>query len=65
LETVEKTGWDAARGLTVPELPRPIAGEGAKQSLRISMPWPSPTPKSPLFVWLRGESEGRATRITQ
>src|SRR5262249_21244541 len=65
LETIEKTGWDARTGIAVPELPRPIAGEGAKQSLRIAMPWPSPTPKSPLFVWLRGETEGRATKVTQ
>src|ERR1035438_10054518 len=34
------------------------------QTLRIAMPWPSPTPKAPLFVWLRGETEGRATRVT-
>ena len=55
----------AQGGLSVTELPRPVPGEGARQTLRIAMPWPSPTPKSPLFIWLRGESEGRATRITQ
>ncbi len=64
LETIEKTGWSANAGAPATELPRPIAGEGAKQSLRISMPWPSPSPKAPLYIWLRGESEGRATRIT-
>jgi hypothetical protein len=64
LETVEKTGWSAQSGVPIPELPRPVAGEGARQALRIVMPWPSPSPKAPLFVWLRGESEGRATRIT-
>jgi hypothetical protein len=63
LETIEKTGWDARAGIAVSELPRPIAGEGAKQSLRISMPWPSPTPRAPIYIWLRGETEGRATRI--
>ncbi len=63
LETIEKTGWDSKAGVNVPELPRPLAGEGAKQSLRIVMPWPSPSPKAPLFVWLRGESEGRATKV--
>ncbi len=65
LETIDKTGWNAQGGVAVPELPRPVAGEGAKQSLRIAMPWPSPTPKSPLYIWLRGETEGRATRVTQ
>jgi hypothetical protein len=65
LETIEKTGWDSKTGLNAPELPRPIAGEGAKQTLRIVMPWPSPSPKAPLFVWLRGETEARATKVTQ
>ncbi len=64
LETIEKTGWDAQNGVAVPELPRPMAGQGAKQSLRIVMPWPSPTPKAPLFIFLRGESQGRATKVT-
>jgi hypothetical protein len=50
-------------GVAAPELPRPIAGEGAKQTLRIAMPWPSPSPKAPLFVWLRGETAGRATTV--
>jgi hypothetical protein len=65
LETIEKTGWEARTGVSVAELPRPIPGEGAKQILRVVMPWPSPSPKAPLFVWLRGESEGRATKVTQ
>lgn len=64
LETIEQTGWSAASGLPVAELPRPIAGEGAKQSLRIAVPWPSPSPKAPLYIWLRGETSGRATTVT-
>lgn len=64
LDTIAKTGWDGNMGLAAPELPRPTAGEGAKQTLRISMPWPSPTPKAPLYVWLRGETDGRATKVT-
>ncbi len=63
LETIEKTGWSGATGLAAPELPRPAAGEGSKQILRIAMPWPSPSPKAPLFVWLRGETDGRATKV--
>jgi hypothetical protein len=65
LEAIERTGWNATLGLPANELPRPIAGQGAKQTMHIAMPWPSPTPKAPLFVFLRGESQGRATRITQ
>jgi|SRR5579862_3436760 len=65
LETIEKTGWDSKTGLSVADLPRPVAGEGAKQAMRIAMPWPSPSPKAPVFVFLRGEAEGRATKVTQ
>ncbi|MBZ5603630.1 MAG: hypothetical protein LAO79_15125 [Acidobacteriia bacterium] len=64
LETIDKTGWDATAGLSVAELPRPVAGEGAKQTLRIVMPWPSPSPKAPLSIWLRGETDARATKVT-
>jgi hypothetical protein len=63
LDTIEKTGWDSRSGAAAPELPRPAAGEGSRQTLRIAMPWPSPTPKAPLFVWLRGEADGRATKV--
>jgi hypothetical protein len=59
LETIEKTGWDAANGLAVPGPPRNVAGEGARETLRIVVPWPSPTPAAPLFMWLRGDTEGR------
>ncbi len=62
LETIEKTGWDAQSGLPVNSLPKAIAGEGQKQSLRIALQWPSPSPRAPLFIWLRGEAEGRATK---
>lgn len=60
LELIERVGWDAVSGLPVDELPVPVAG-GNKQSLRVTVPWPAPKPRAPLYVWLRGESEGRAT----
>jgi hypothetical protein len=60
LELIERVGWDAEAGLPVTELPVPVAG-GNKQSLRVTVPWPAPKPRAPLYVWLRGESEGRAT----
>jgi hypothetical protein len=63
LDTIEKTGWTNGTGLAVADLPRPVTGEGARQTLRIAMPWPSPSPKAPLFVFLRGETDGRATKV--
>jgi hypothetical protein len=63
LDTIEKTGWTNGAGLAVADLPRPVSGEGARQTLRIAMPWPSPSPKAPLFVFLRGETDGRATKV--
>ncbi|HXP86067.1 MAG TPA: hypothetical protein VN841_15185 [Bryobacteraceae bacterium] len=65
LDTIEKTGWDDHTGVTVAEAPQPLAGEGARQTLRISMPWPSPSPKAPLFIWLRGQTDGRPTGVSQ
>jgi hypothetical protein len=62
LETIERAGWDAHSGLAVNDLPKPVAGERDRQTLRIPLPWPSPAPHAPVYIWLRGESEGRATR---
>ncbi|MBV6431165.1 MAG: hypothetical protein IANPNBLG_01294 [Bryobacteraceae bacterium] len=59
LEVIGKTSWDAGSGQQVSELPAPLAGR--KQSLRVNMPWPSPSPKAPLYIWLRGESNARLT----
>jgi hypothetical protein len=63
LETIEKTGWDAAHGAPVVGFPTPISGEGQKQSLRVRMAWPSPSPHAPLYIWFRGEKTGRATSV--
>ena len=63
LEMVAKVGWDATNGTPVPGLPTPIAGESNKQSLKVALPWPSPAPHSPIFVWLRGDKDGRATTV--
>jgi hypothetical protein len=64
LETIEKTGWDTQNGIAAPELPKPVAGEGQKQTLKVLVPWPSPSPKAPLYIWLRGETDGRLTKVT-
>ncbi|MGH9663278.1 MAG: hypothetical protein ACRD9L_02500, partial [Bryobacteraceae bacterium] len=63
LELIAKTGWDASDGVPVNELPAPVAGETLRQSLRVILPWPSPLPHAPLYIWLRGETEGRATAV--
>jgi hypothetical protein len=63
LETIAKVGWDAQNGMPVTGLPTPIAGGGSKQSLKVALPWPSPAPHSPIFVWLRGDKEGRPTTV--
>ena len=64
LDTIEKTGWASDAGLEVGDLPRPIPGQGQKQSLKIALPWPAPAPHTPLYIWLRGEAQGRATKAT-
>lgn len=63
LELIAKTGWDAANGTPVAGLPTPITGQPQMQSLSIVLPWPSPAPHSPLYIWLRGDREGRATTL--
>jgi hypothetical protein len=61
LDLVEKTGWDAQHGLRVDAIPVPVPGEPGRQTLRIAVPWPSPGPHAPLYIWLRGEPLGRRT----
>ena len=64
LETIEKAGWSATNGLPIAGPPLSVAGEGDRQTLRIVLPWPSPTPMAPVFLWLRGDTEGRAIERT-
>ncbi len=62
LETIERAGWDTRTGIAVDDLPKPVAGERDRQTLRIALPWPAPAPHAPVSIWLRGEVEGRVTR---
>jgi hypothetical protein len=62
LEMIEKAGWDENVGVPVPGLPTPLPGQGQQQSLIVNLPDP-PGSKAPLYIWLRGESVGRATTI--
>ncbi len=61
LEWIERVGWSADSGLRVTELP--AAAPGGAQTLSITMPWPAPAPHAPLYLWLRGETEGRKTTV--
>lgn len=63
LEAISKAGWDAQHGIDVTGLPTAIAGQPDKQSLKIALPWPSPAPHSPVYIWLRGDTTGRATTV--
>jgi hypothetical protein len=60
LETIEKAGWDASGPIAVTAQPRSVAGEGNRQTLRLVVPWPSPTPLAPLLIWLRGDQQARS-----
>jgi hypothetical protein len=64
LDVIEKVGWDPANGLPVDAIPTPVPGEHPSQSLRVVLPWPAPGPHAPLYVWLRGESQGRKTSVS-
>jgi len=61
LETIEKTGWDAKTGYPVQGIPAPVPGSPQEQTLDVALPWPPPSPHAPIYVWLRGETEGRLT----
>lgn len=61
LEGITKIGWDASQGTAVDAIPSPVAGPGNRETLRVAVPWPAPSPHAPLYIWLRGESQGRQT----
>src|SRR5215471_17540898 len=62
LEMIEKLGWDKSTGVNVSGLPTPLPGPGLKQSVQASLPEPLAR-ESLLYVWLRGDQEGRETTI--
>jgi hypothetical protein len=61
LETIERAGWDAGTGVPVAAVPRMSSDN--RQSLRLTLPWPPPSPLAPLQLWLRGETQPRVARI--
>ena len=61
LESISMVGWDAEHGIAVDSLPVPMAGDSQRQTLKVPVAWPSPSPRAPLYVWLQGEDKGRLT----
>jgi hypothetical protein len=62
LEMIEKLGWDQNSGVNLAGLPAPIPEQGQRQSLQASLPDP-PNAQALLYVWLRGDKQGRQTAI--
>jgi len=63
LDLIAETGWDAEHGLPVQSIPAAATDDPTKETLKIELPWPAPAPHAPVFIWLRGESKGRATGV--
>ena len=63
LHHIAQAGWDDSQGHPVVGIPTPFPDDPQKQTLRIALPWPSPEPHAPVFIWLRGEDRGRPTRV--
>jgi hypothetical protein len=62
LELIAKLGWDDSNGVGTSGLPTPLPGPGLKQSITINLPDP-PAADDPLYVWLWGDKQGRATTL--
>ncbi len=62
LHYIVKAGWNERNGLPVVGIPTSLPHNPKKQTLRIALPWPSPAPHAPVFIWLRGEDRGRPTQ---
>ena len=63
LETIEKAGWTADLPILVIDLPLPLSTDGSKQTLHLHLP--APGSDAQFYIWLRGESKPRATRIPE
>lgn len=63
LQMIDKTGWSPTDGYPVQGIPTPVRGNPQEQTLSIEMTWPPPSPRAPIYIWLRGESKGRVTAM--
>jgi hypothetical protein len=62
LEMIQRIGWTEGEPVDVTGLPIPLSGPGLKQSIAARLPDP-PKPDATLWIWLRGDPQGRATNI--
>ncbi len=62
LHHIVETGWNPRSSVPVVGIPARSLHDPQKQTLRIALPWPSPEPHAPVFIWLRGEENGRPTQ---
>ncbi len=63
LQMIDKTGWAPDAGYPVQGIPTTVSGSPQEQTLKIEMAWPPPSPRAPIYIWLRGENAGRLTAI--
>jgi len=61
LQMIARTGWNASTGYSVVGIPTPVPGSPQEQTLKIQLAWPPPSPGAPVYIWLRGEDQGRKT----
>jgi hypothetical protein len=61
LQMIVETGWNDHNGSAVQGIPTPVPGRPQEQTLEIEMPWPPPSPRAPVYIWLLGETQGRRT----
>lgn len=62
LDAIAQTGWNNQEGHSVLALPSAVPGQSPRQLLRIALPWPAPSPRAPLYVFLHEETAGRLTK---
>jgi hypothetical protein len=61
LQMIAETGWNDRNGYAVQGIPTPVPGNEQEQTLEIQLPWPPPSPRAPVYIWLLGEAQGRRT----
>lgn len=61
LQMIAEAGWNSKAGYPVEGIPTPLPENSGEQTLSIELPWPPPAPDAPVYIWLRGEDQGRKT----
>lgn len=63
LHEISRAGWNTEDSCAVMGIATAKSEDSQKQTLRIVLSWSPPEPHAPVFIWLRGESKGRATGV--